>query len=300
MISISRYLLIACLLVFPGAAFAQGDSGHGGHSSSHGQGHGAHDRGKYLYIKTIDQAKLLRQLDKVVLVDVRSPFEYQVIHINGSVNIPSSDFNFADKVKALIEKTGKKVVMYSNDNSCHVAFVAADKAIARHKLGQQVMVYDGGVSEWARLAPQLATLLDNTPLDRSRLIDSKGYQARLLEPMDFEKRLSKDVVVLDVRTYEQRDATGLFPAYDKWVRLDDIKRLKKHLYKVSHTGKPVYVYDEMGSQVKWLQYLLEESGIREYYFMNRGAEGYFAMLGDMHLKQKTFLTGNKSGHHQGH
>jgi len=43
----------------------------------------------------------------------------------------------------------------------------------------------------------------------------------------------------------------------------------------------LFIYDEVGQQVRWFQYALEKEGIKNYYFMEKGAVGYSAMLKNM-------------------
>ena len=44
------------------------------------------------------------------------------------------------------------------------------------------------------------------------------------------------------------------------------------------SGQPLLVYDESGKQVRWLQYHLDEKGIKNYNFMKGGVKQYFKSL----------------------
>ena len=59
---------------------------------------------------------------------------------------------------------------------------------------------------------------------------------------------------------------------------DDQKKFAKYLNKAKTKNKTLFIYDEVGKQVRWLQYALEEMGIKEYYFMNKGAKAYYASI----------------------
>ena len=54
-------------------------------------------------IPTIDSETLYKQHEvyKVLIVDVRSSIEYDVIHAEGALHIPLSDANFIKKIKEL-------------------------------------------------------------------------------------------------------------------------------------------------------------------------------------------------------
>ena len=85
-------------------------------------------------------------------------------------------------------------------------------------------------------------------------------------------------MVLDVRDLYQRAGVGFYPGKERWVSLDDKAKLTKFLEKAKAKKKVLFIYDEVGKQVRWLQYALEEMGIKDYYFMNKGAKAYYASI----------------------
>ena len=40
----------------------------------------------------------------------------------------------------------------------------------------------------------------------------------------------------------------------------------------------IFIYDEVGKQVRWLQYALEKANVKNYYFMHNGARGYYDIM----------------------
>jgi hypothetical protein len=40
----------------------------------------------------------------------------------------------------------------------------------------------------------------------------------------------------------------------------------------------LFIYDEVGKQVRWLQYTIEELGLKNYYFMDKGAKAYYSSI----------------------
>jgi len=82
-------------------------------------------------------------------------------------------------------------------------------------------------------------------------------------------------MVLDVRDKYQRAGVGFFPGKERWVSLDQKDRIIRYIQKAKKQNRTLYVYDEVGKQVRWLQYELEKAGLKNYYFMEKGASGYF-------------------------
>ena len=73
----------------------------------------------------------------------------------------------------------------------------------------------------------------------------------------------------------QRAGVGYFTGLEKWVSLDDQKKLTKYLNKAINEKRTLFIYDEAGKQVRWLQYTLEQANIKNYYFMKKGAKGFY-------------------------
>jgi len=97
-------------------------------------------------VKKINLENLRGKLDKkqVVLIDVLYENSYEMIHIEGAINIP---FLMLDEnvVKKQIDPN-KEIVVYSIDYDCPVSKIAARKL---KKLGcKNVFYYQGGKKEW--------------------------------------------------------------------------------------------------------------------------------------------------------
>ncbi|MEW6729591.1 MAG: rhodanese-like domain-containing protein, partial [Pseudomonadota bacterium] len=52
-------------------------------------------------VQVIETGDLTAKFDQYTIVDVRSPFEFDIMRIKGAHNIPVAQPDFADKVKAL-------------------------------------------------------------------------------------------------------------------------------------------------------------------------------------------------------
>ena len=233
-------------------------------------------------IPVIELAQLRDTINDVVIVDTRSRYEYETLHIKNAINLPVASKTFEQDLKNLVDKVKKPVVFYCNGRTCFKSYIAVKKGL---KAGiRNLTAYDAGVFEWSRTHPDFAVLLGKSPIDPRKLISKKSLKARFLKPETFSIKIvdnSKNAIVLDIRDKYQRAGVGFYPGKERWTSLDNQKKLKKYLKLARQTNKTLFIYDEVGKQVRWLQYALEEEGIKNYYFMEKGAVGYYAMLKTM-------------------
>lgn len=234
-------------------------------------------RAEYPEIPLYHKTDLYKDFNKVVIVDARSSLEFETLNIKGAVNIPVASKKFADNIKALRKTTAKPIVFYCNGRSCYKSYKSAKTAL---KAGvKNVFAYDAGVFEWAKSYPKHAVLLGSSPIDPSKIIPKADLKSRFLSPKMFAETArsaprSKSLI-LDVRDKYQRAGVGYFMGLEKWASLDDQTKLYKILKKAIAEKKTLYIYDEAGKQVRWLQYTLENANIKNYYFMTKGARGFY-------------------------
>jgi rhodanese-related sulfurtransferase len=237
-------------------------------------------RAEFPEIALYEKSALLKDFDKVVVVDARSALEFDTLRIKGAVNIPVASKDFVKSVKALRKKTAKPIVFYCNGRSCYKSYKAAKTAL-RYGV-KNVFAYDAGVFDWVTTYPKHSVLLGTSPVDPKKIIPKEQLQARLLSPKVFsetaraaprDKRL-----ILDVRDMYQRAGVGFFMGLERWVSLNNQKKLNKFLQRAINEKRTLYIYDEAGKQVRWLQYTLEHHNIKNYYFMNKGAKQFYKDL----------------------
>ncbi len=217
------------------------------------------------------------QLGQVTVVDVRSHYEYETLHIKNAVNIPLSDKKFEQTVAKLQSQKGQPVVFYCNGRTCKKSYEAARRAL-RGKTGK-ALVYDAGIFEWAKTHPDKTALLGKSPIKVADLIDEARFKQRVLAPKEFQAKVGDASIVLDIRDKEQRD-TSVFPFQEERARLDEKTKLDAVIQRAKAQKKTLLVYDKVGHQVQWFQYYLESKGVKDYYFLKGGSEGYFqATLG---------------------
>ncbi len=269
--SLSYVLLTSMLLMFAlilsNHAIAKDDTGFPG-------------RKLYPQVTTLSKEQLYDKIvkEEVVIVDVRSAYEFQTLKILNAINIPVSKKSFATKLKVLRAKTDKDIVFYCNGRTCFKSYNAVMKAIKYNV--KNCFSYDAGVFEWALKYPNEATLLAQTPVEEDAIISKDELNAHLLSPKEFEQRsLETNSIIYDVRDRMQRRGSGgIFMFRDKFVGLDNVRKLHKIIFKAEQNNSTLFFYDAKGKQVRWLQYTLKAQGLTKYYFMKGGAAAYYKML----------------------
>ncbi len=236
-------------------------------------------RAKYPDVPVMSKHELKDKYKDVVIVDTRSKLEYETLRINGSKNIPVASKTFADQLKALRSKTDKTIVFYCNGRTCMKSYRAVKQA--KRARVENTIAYDAGMFEWAKTYPEMASLFGQSPIQPNEIISKNEFKARSLEPnafMDKVHQSGSKSLVLDIRDKYQRGAAGFFPGKERWASLDDRKKLDQYIEQAKRENRPLFIYDEVGKQVRWLQYALEKNNVKNYYFMDAGAKGYYKQM----------------------
>jgi rhodanese-related sulfurtransferase len=239
-------------------------------------------RAKYPDVPVYEKAQLKQDLDKVVIVDTRSSYEFSTLRITGAINIPVASKKFEEKIAEVRSKTDKPIVFYCNGRTCMKSYLSVEKS---RKVGvKNTFAYDAGVFEWAKANPDKAMLLGKSPIQPSDIIPKSAFNARCLEPEMFSNKLyemGKDSMVVDVRDKYQRGySIGFFPGNERWASLDSPEKLMKYIEKAKAEGRTLFIYDEVGKQARWVQYALQQANLQDYYFMEKGARNYQKVLLD--------------------
>jgi rhodanese-related sulfurtransferase len=205
-----------------------------------------------------------------IIVDVRSKIEYNVIHPIGAVHIPISNMKFAKNVASLAKQNaGKKIVFYCNGITCLKSYKATKKAMGAGI--QNVYAYDAGVPEWASLFPEKTLLLGKEVVDPEKQIIPKAeFKKKCLPFEDFKTKASANGgMVIDVRDHIQRSQKlpGLKKA--KAIPLDNF--IPNFVEKKANQDKHLYIFDQVGKQVRWLEYYLVDNGYQNFTFLKGGA-----------------------------
>lgn len=238
-------------------------------------------RPQYLDVAVLETAELRARFDDVIVVDVRSQYEYDTLRIQNALLLPVTEKNFVQEVRRLRESSARPIVFYCNGKTCRKSYDAA--LMAQSARIPNVYCYDAGVFDWAKAHPDLTALLGKSPMNPDALIDEERFKARLLAPKDFADRARGAAIILDVRDRVQRD-TPLFPFRELRAQLDEKDKIDAAIEQAKQENKTLLVYDAVGKQVQWMQYHIEGKGLKDYYFMKGGAQAYWdATLGKVSL-----------------
>lgn len=239
-------------------------------------------RAKFKQVTIMEAGELHSQLDSVIVVDVRSRYEFDTLHIKGALHIPLSKEKLPDAARALRAKSDKPIVFYCNGTTCKKSYEAAE--LARKAGIGKVFAYDAGLDAWSRQYPDRCVLLGKSPVVASDLISKEAFKQRLLPAQQFEALVEKGAVVLDVRDLRQRDI-ALWPMRELRAPLDDAQKIAAAVTEAKRQKKTLVVYDKVGKQTRWFQYYLEQRGVKDYYFLDGGAEAYHeAKYGKLNFK----------------
>ncbi|WP_455203511.1 rhodanese-like domain-containing protein [Kaarinaea lacus] len=268
-----NWLLVAGILAFSSSAMANKDEGFPG-------------RKEFPKVPVLELKELKQMLDDVIVVDARSNLEFETLRVKDSINIPVASKSFENEIAKLRERTDKPIVFYCNGRRCFKSYIAVKKSQA---VGiNEVYAFDAGIFEWATAQPKSAVLLGKSPVKVKDLIAKAQFKAKLLDPDSFSTKImdmGPSSMVLDVRDKFQRAGIGFYPGKERWCSLDDKEKLKKYLMKAKQSNKTLFIYDEVGKQVRWLQYEIEKMGLKNYYFMDKGAKAYYTSLYDWSKKK---------------
>jgi len=228
-------------------------------------------RVRYPDVSIMTTEELAKRYNEVLVIDVRSKYEFETLHVKDAVNVPLKT-DFGNKMVQLREKHNKPFVFYCNGKTCVKSYNAALLA-AKARL-DNIYAYDAGIFDWAKAQPEKTALLGVSPVAAEKLISSDTFKKHLLAPKDFSARVGDKSVVLDVRDRRQRDS-ALFPFKEERAQLDELKKVDVAIEKALTQKKTLLVYDQAGKQVRWFQYYLENKGVKDYYFMKGGAQAHF-------------------------
>ncbi len=262
-------------------------------------------RAQYTDTQYIDITDLHQSLidNSIIVVDVRSQLEFDTIHVTGAQHIALSNDDFIQQVKSLRNANPqKKIAFYCNGISCLKSYEAASRA------GQagikNTYAFDLGIPGWAEYYPEQTLLLDKQ-LSQSKVkwIPKSEFKKICLDWQHFldmaeaTKQSGKTLYIIDFRDVVQRGDLSR----SEISQLDENERAKlnqfrarndyvistlsthvnvvplpldKFINTVIKSGKMkngrIMGFDQVGKQVRWLMYYLDQAGYKDYYFLDKG------------------------------
>jgi rhodanese-related sulfurtransferase len=227
-------------------------------------------REKFPNVKFMTTEALNRDYQSVIIVDVRSKIEYDVIHINKAVHLPIATAMFIKDLEKVRPKTDSKpMAFYCNGHTCAKSYEAAEQAMQAGF--QSVFAYDAGIYDWVKAHPDKGTLMGKSPVPLDKLISHEALGKKKINYDEFQKRAKNpDVMVIDIREPFQRKAIPEIPS----LRNIPSDRFAELIKTGEFKGKELLILDAVGKQVEWIQYYLEMYGYSNYIFLDKGVDGY--------------------------
>ena len=205
-----------------------------------------------------------------MMVDVRSDLEFDTIHPKGAHHLSLFTLHFAKELQSLsAHYLDKKIALYCNGILCTKSYKATEIAM---KAGMKnVYVFDAGVPGWANAYPAETLLVGKKITDPEKQLIPKSELAKVT--VDFEtfkkKAAAANAVVIDARDPRQR--TKSLPGFEKALHVPLDKLIKNIISQDRMKDKQLVIFDQVGKQVIWLMYYLENKGYKNYYFLKGGA-----------------------------
>jgi rhodanese-related sulfurtransferase len=143
---------------------------------------------EFRVIATAELKAMMDEKKSVVLVDTRTPEEFQEAHIKGAVSIPEK--NFESQLSLLPADKNALIVLYCNGVKCGKSKKAAKKADA---VGYaNLAIYAEGFPVWEEKGHAIVAGPDHA----KKIETAKAKPAELKQLLDAK---SSDIVIVDVR-----------------------------------------------------------------------------------------------------
>jgi len=210
----------------------------------------------------------------IVIVDVRSTLEFETIHPKGAAHVTLSSADFENNLKSFSEQNpGKKIAVYCNGITCLKSYKATQRAMEAGM--DNVYAFDAGIPAWAIAYPADTVLVGKPITDpEKQLIPKSEFKKRTIDFNTFkEKATASNAQVIDARDPMQR--TQKFTEFNNILPVPLDKFIKNIIDKERMKDKQLLIIDQVGKQVRWLMYYLEDKGYKDYYFLKGGATAVF-------------------------
>lgn len=218
----------------------------------------------YPDLSFIEAATLYDTFYNYIVVDVRSRYEYDLMHIQDAISIPASDSDFSQRIGSLARTSKYPIVLYANDRSDKKAHYAARELL---KTGlKTIHVLDAGMSFWDKTYPQTISYSRSM---QPRILDTEIAQ-HTLHITSFNQQYSRlEGQLVDISDYSQSS----FPGKNTLkLSLDDNRKFKRIIANAVKNEQALFFADDTGLQYQWLIYSLKAAGLQQYYFLEGGVQ----------------------------
>ncbi len=207
---------------------------------------------------------------RVIIVDVRSEFEFEVIHPVNAIHVPLSSDEFVAELENLIRfNPGRQIVFYCNGVTCLKSYVATTRAVEAGL--PDCFVYDAGIPAWANAFPERTLLLGELVSESGQAFRSKAqFKEKCLDFQAFMTQVKRpNSVLVDVR--EEMQKSGKLLGLEDAMPIPLTSFIDRFVRQKKSANKTLLVFDQVGKQVRWLEYYLLANGYDDYYFLSGGA-----------------------------
>ena len=206
----------------------------------------------------------LKKKQEIVLIDVRNREEFEKFRIPGSINMPL----FTIKTKGFLKSTPFVLI---NEGYYYGQLEQECKRL-RDSGFTAVWILNGGLNAWRQ---------KGAPLNGD--IFAQKELKRMPPQVFFEEKNDENWLVIDVSKSESSEGRYLIPQAMAIPFGDDpeqfVSRIKRAMDR--HEGNPllsVLIFDEKGEQYERVEKLIQETGIRNVFYLKNGQKGYKTFL----------------------
>jgi len=209
----------------------------------------------------------LKQKQKITLIDVRNPEEFERMRIPGSLNIPL----YAVKTKVFLKSFA---VVLINEGVNYSPLETECRHLT--DLGFKAFVLDGGLPAWKRKGNRLAG--DLFALEEMRVISPQVF---------FQEKDYENTLVVDISPVQTEASRKLMP-YSKHLPVSaDPREWARNVDQIitSHKNQPflsILVFNEAGDGYTSVYKILANAAANAF-CLQGGVAGYNRYLGDLML-----------------
>jgi rhodanese-related sulfurtransferase len=135
-----------------------------------------------------------------------------------------------------------------------------------------VYAFDAGIPAWAKAYPSETILVGKPIVDPvKQLISTSEFQKKTVDFDEFKKLAAGgNVKIIDIRDPMQR--IGKLPG----VAIESLpipinKLIKNIINRHRFKENKLLIFDQVGKQIRWVMYHLEDKGYTDYVFLKDGA-----------------------------
>ncbi len=247
----------------------------------------------YPQLNYITTAQMLPAVStaKYNIIDARPGLAYKTLHIQGAVNISSSDKQFNEKLLKLVNSNHKPIVFYCGGLACLKSYKASVKAtneLAKKAIKRTVYTYDSGISAFAYSNPDWVLKNGKKISPENPLLDTKKIKSHAKDAAAFFQLINNDeeqqYVILDIRESQQKILHKLF-MFKKETRISllEPEKLMGFLNTQKEAGNTIMIYGSVEKQIESLYPLVNTAGIKKWFYLEGGEIAYSKFMINQHV-----------------